>query len=357
MCTKCKYSLCGECYQPSLTLKSKIHRQHKIAQKIKSNQNSKTDILVNNGNLNINGNNNNDILMSLSPPNEPIIHQLNPDHLGQELKNDDNDDDGNRLYFDNDEEKKTDFSDEENDEEDDYEEEEKKIVLTDDHLAHHNNNYNYPGPAAQYGSHQYTQSYHSYSGSNSHQTHHSRSTSNRSQANNNAPRSKSRDRPTGKKKKKSSVKDRKNRDSNNSNNKGSKRKRKKKSSKTKKKNIRDGTLINNGNTPSLSLSATSSVNMQYMNDQELSSSSTNAAAFYDPFQSGIDMSTCAPSEMTRIPSILTDCCICMERDKEVAFLPCGHYIACEQCAKLLQSDTGMCAICSKKIHSIVKIFE
>jgi len=36
MCKKCKYSLCGDCYQPSLTLKSKIHRQQKIAQKIKS---------------------------------------------------------------------------------------------------------------------------------------------------------------------------------------------------------------------------------------------------------------------------------------------------------------------------------
>ena len=78
------------------------------------------------------------------------------------------------------------------------------------------------------------------------------------------------------------------------------------------------------------------------------------------FSSSFDLSgleSCAPSEMTRIPSILTDCCICMERDKQVAFLPCGHYIACAQCAKLLQNDTGMCCICSSKIHSILKIYE
>lgn len=38
-----------------------------------------------------------------------------------------------------------------------------------------------------------------------------------------------------------------------------------------------------------------------------------------------------PSELTRIPSLFTECCVCMERDKSVAFLPCGHYICCDIC--------------------------
>ena len=186
MCKKCKYSLCGDCYQPSLTLKSKIHRQQKIAEKIKSDQDNANNnhLNSNNGNiisppqppqnqgalpLNGNVNNNNTVsIIPLSPPNQPILNMLNPDHLGGELKNDD---DVNQMYFDQeDDEKKIAFSDED-DYDQDEEEEEKKMILTDDHLAHHNNNYNYNpysnnpiGPS----SHQYSQSYHSYSHSNSH---------------------------------------------------------------------------------------------------------------------------------------------------------------------------------------------
>lgn len=216
MCKKCKYSLCGDCYQPSLTLKSKIHRQQKIVEKIKSDQNIHVNGNSNgnnhslsqpqqshlvhhhgihplNGNVSVHHHHNINII-PLSPPHQPIISALNQDHLGE---------DENGMYFDNDQEqeddeKKIEFSDldgdDEEDEEEYHEEEEKKmIVLTDDHLAQHNNNnyHNYgPIPVGPPPQHQYSQSFHSYSHSNSHQSH---STSNRSQ-NNTSSRSKSRDR-------------------------------------------------------------------------------------------------------------------------------------------------------------------
>eukprot|EP01084_Bolivina_argentea_P133706 235993_1 len=259
MCKKCKYSLCGDCYQPSLTLKSRIHRHHKITQRIKSDQN---------------------LLMQ----QQQIQIQ-------------------NRLYLD--EEKKENALSICSEDDTDHEEEEKSIILTDDQLIDHNNRYNYgnlpngSGPPI-----------------NQPIARSSRSTSVQSS------QSKSRERTA----KKGSKKKRK---------KGAKKKGKSKKKKTN----------NNGNTPSLSLSGTSEVIMQE-NERESSS---------DLDLCGIE--SIAPSELTRIPSILTDCCICMERDKEVAFLPCGHYIACESCAKLLQNDTGMCAICSMKIQSILKIYE
>merc|ERR1712107_611081 len=126
--------------------------------------------------------------------------------------------------------------------------------------------------------------------------------------------------------------------------------KKKKSSKKKKIVNRSAPAQpNNGNTPSLSLSATDSVNMAY-NDQESMYSSTS----FDQF----GLESCAPSELTRVPSILTECSICMECDKDCAFLPCGHYTSCEKCAKYIkESGSGMCPICNVKIQSVLRIYE
>jgi len=110
-------------------------------------------------------------------------------------------------------------------------------------------------------------------------------------------------------------------------------------------------------TPRLSLSATSSV----------TTSSTNFPLHRDPehqlndeLSSSLDFSgleSCGPSEMIRADSIMTECRICMERDKSTAFLPCGHYIACRECADLLRSDSGLCAICSVAIDGVLRIYE
>ena len=39
-----------------------------------------------------------------------------------------------------------------------------------------------------------------------------------------------------------------------------------------------------------------------------------------------DTTSDAPSVLNKIPSVLIECIICMENDKNVAFTPCGHYV-------------------------------
>ena len=125
---------------------------------------------------------------------------------------------------------------------------------------------------------------------------------------------------------------------------------KSKKSKTKSTRTRARGTKSKQETPSLSLSATSSVNLALHHEQQLNEELSSSLDF-----SGLE--SCAPSEITRVDFVLTECVICMERDKNVAFLPCGHYIACEECAKLLQHDIGMCAICSAGIESVLRIYE
>lgn len=46
------------------------------------------------------------------------------------------------------------------------------------------------------------------------------------------------------------------------------------------------------------------------------------------------------------------CKICMEREVEITFTPCGHFVACEQCGQPLKK----CPICRQKIRSYVKTY-
>ncbi|KAK3585619.1 hypothetical protein CHS0354_004531 [Potamilus streckersoni] len=46
------------------------------------------------------------------------------------------------------------------------------------------------------------------------------------------------------------------------------------------------------------------------------------------------------------------CKICMERNVELAFLPCGHLVCCEVCGQTLR----FCPICRAKIHASVKTY-
>lgn len=46
------------------------------------------------------------------------------------------------------------------------------------------------------------------------------------------------------------------------------------------------------------------------------------------------------------------CKICMDREIEVAFIPCGHQLACRHCALALKD----CAICRKPVDRFLRIF-
>eukprot|EP00026_Physarum_polycephalum_P021205 Phypoly_transcript_24300.p1 GENE.Phypoly_transcript_24300~~Phypoly_transcript_24300.p1 ORF type:complete len:171 (+),score=52.84 Phypoly_transcript_24300:70-513(+) len=51
------------------------------------------------------------------------------------------------------------------------------------------------------------------------------------------------------------------------------------------------------------------------------------------------------------------CVVCMERPKEVVFLPCGHVATCQACAAhVIDSGHPNCVMCRAPIQSTTKIF-
>ncbi|KAK1568475.1 hypothetical protein Q3G72_024979 [Acer saccharum] len=49
------------------------------------------------------------------------------------------------------------------------------------------------------------------------------------------------------------------------------------------------------------------------------------------------------------------CCVCMERNKGAAFIPCGHAF-CRVCSRELWLNRGSCAVCNRSILQILDIF-
>ena len=53
---------------------------------------------------------------------------------------------------------------------------------------------------------------------------------------------------------------------------------------------------------------------------------------------------------------LGECCICMDRGKSHAFLPCGHLCVCMDCASFITAMRGSCPICRRDVQVGVQIF-
>ncbi|XP_060211796.1 uncharacterized protein LOC132639360 [Lycium barbarum] len=51
----------------------------------------------------------------------------------------------------------------------------------------------------------------------------------------------------------------------------------------------------------------------------------------------------------------TVCCVCMERNKGAAFIPCGHTY-CRICSRELWLNRGLCPLCNRPIDDILDIF-
>ncbi|XAR68133.1 hypothetical protein NMG60_11003156 [Bertholletia excelsa] len=49
------------------------------------------------------------------------------------------------------------------------------------------------------------------------------------------------------------------------------------------------------------------------------------------------------------------CCVCMERSKGAAFIPCGHTY-CRVCSRELWLNRGSCPLCNRQITEILDIF-
>lgn len=50
------------------------------------------------------------------------------------------------------------------------------------------------------------------------------------------------------------------------------------------------------------------------------------------------------------------CRICLENDVECAFLFCGHYVACQDCAHKAVQYRTKCPICREDVICINKIY-
>ncbi len=48
-----------------------------------------------------------------------------------------------------------------------------------------------------------------------------------------------------------------------------------------------------------------------------------------------------------------ECCICMAKDKDSVFAPCGHYTCCNECAIKVKTSSGLCPMCRSKIEHVV----
>ncbi|MCE0481646.1 hypothetical protein HAX54_039534 [Datura stramonium] len=60
-------------------------------------------------------------------------------------------------------------------------------------------------------------------------------------------------------------------------------------------------------------------------------------------------------EEEEIREIDSMCCVCMERNKGAAFIPCGHTY-CRICSRQLWLNRGLCPLCNRPIHDILHIF-
>ncbi|CAN1220079.1 hypothetical protein LINPERPRIM_LOCUS1786 [Linum perenne] len=49
------------------------------------------------------------------------------------------------------------------------------------------------------------------------------------------------------------------------------------------------------------------------------------------------------------------CCVCMERDKGAAFIPCGHTF-CRVCSRAVWGQRGCCPVCNRPILEVLDIF-
>ncbi len=51
----------------------------------------------------------------------------------------------------------------------------------------------------------------------------------------------------------------------------------------------------------------------------------------------------------------TECIVCMDSDKQMVFVPCGHYCTCVVCCKSIKDQMGTCPLCRGNILDTVDI--
>ncbi|XP_051113191.1 uncharacterized protein LOC127239199 [Andrographis paniculata] len=69
----------------------------------------------------------------------------------------------------------------------------------------------------------------------------------------------------------------------------------------------------------------------------------------------IDADEAEEDEISGSGAAYNNCCVCMERHKGAAFIPCGHTF-CRLCSRELWSQRGNCPLCNNHILEVLDIF-
>ncbi|MBA43021.1 MAG: hypothetical protein CMF62_03315 [Magnetococcales bacterium] len=75
----------------------------------------------------------------------------------------------------------------------------------------------------------------------------------------------------------------------------------------------------------------------------------------------VDFKEDIPSLLKKITEPIVGCSIssctyCMENEKSIVFLPCGHCVSCEECYDMSKDKMNSCPICRKAVTSTVKVY-
>ena len=65
---------------------------------------------------------------------------------------------------------------------------------------------------------------------------------------------------------------------------------------------------------------------------------------------------CADADSTR-GRRARECIVCMDGTRTHAFMPCGHWCACGQCAAVLHAAGTGCPMCRRGIASVARIYD
>lgn len=83
---------------------------------------------------------------------------------------------------------------------------------------------------------------------------------------------------------------------------------------------------------------------------------TTKAVELDPENDGLKQLQNAQEQMEKERERIegdTKCGLCCEKDKEIAFVPCGHFHVCEECSGQLFD----CPLCRKVIDKKIRIYQ
>mmetsp|Transcript_60981 Transcript_60981/g.89424 ORF Transcript_60981/g.89424 Transcript_60981/m.89424 type:complete len:205 (-) Transcript_60981:248-862(-) len=74
-------------------------------------------------------------------------------------------------------------------------------------------------------------------------------------------------------------------------------------------------------------------------------------------QTEMDLLKKDKQDSSELAQLANECCICLDAEKTMVFVPCGHKAACEACAgTIMQSSNKICPMCRLAVDVVVKMY-